>query len=471
MTPTPQIDVTAQPTGTRTERVLCDFVRDAVTRLAEALIGSAPAFEDEVGMECGPDGQFHERKRRIRILSPMLSDEWLSSLPAYQTCVECLRSDLVVGPHLDRLVGASTTASRLDVRNILASLIYAMLDDEGRPTFTCEKFHQKWKELEDFFGADQIAYKTVAPLPYLVVPTFPLRLNDELILDRLTENEVTRCYQVGVLRATSLRFPMIYGETAVGIRRTKFLPKLILQDEEPREPLEAVNEGSFGKRPLFRDDLIIDDVLSALRLFKHTQIRVAGLAKWSDSPWLAGGTEYRVLGQWPYGGNFELSESDVPHFLELWQLLEERAARLSFSIHRFNLAFDRGLLADRIVDLVVAAEALFLGDLDEGYRGELRYRLALRAAKFIEHTGYSEHEVFRVMRRAYDARSAIVHGGSPKDTRLPDNQSADLPTFIDAIEDVVRLGLRKALSMKEDGSKIRQPEYWDGLVFSKVTPQ
>ena len=73
------------------------------------------------------------------------------------------------------------------------------------------------------------------------------------------------------------------------------------------------------------------------------------------------------------------------------------------------------------------------------------------------------------MRRAYDARSAIVHGGSPKDTRLPDNQSADLPTFIDAIEDLVRLGLRKALSMKEGGSKIRQPEYWDGLVFSDTT--
>jgi hypothetical protein len=33
-------------------------------------------------------------------------------------------------------------------------------------------------------------------------------------------------------------------------------------------------------------------------------------------------------------------------------------------MHRFNLAFDRGLIADRIVDLVIAAEALFLGDLD-----------------------------------------------------------------------------------------------------------
>ncbi len=75
-----------------------------------------------------------------------------------------------------------------------------------------------------------------------------------------------------------------------------------------------------------------------------------------------------------------------------------------------------------------------------------------------------------MMRRAYDARSAIVHGGSPNDTRLPDNPSANLPTFIDAIEELMRLGLRKVLSMKEDGKKMRQAEYWDTLVFSKAQP-
>lgn len=149
-----------------------------------------------------------------------------------------------------------------------------------------------------------------------------------------------------------------------------------------------------------RDDLVIDDVLSALRLFKQTQIRNAGYASWTDSFWLSGGTSYRVLRWWPYGGKFELTESEVPHFLELWRLLEAGATRFGFSIHRFNLAFDRGILADRIVDLVIAAEALFLSDLDNKYRGELRFRFALRAAKFIEHPNYSEQDVFRVMRQS-----------------------------------------------------------------------
>jgi len=212
MTSQPQTDAQAAPISTQTERVLHEFVRDAVLPLSEALKNSTPEFEDDTRWEHGTDGHFRERKKRVRTLWPMLSDEWLRLPPNYQTCVECLKSDVVVGPHLDRLVGTSMSASRLEANNILKSLMYAMLDDEGRLAFTDERFHSKWQEMVGLFGADRIAFKTVAPLPYLVVPSFPLRLNNELVLDRLTDDEVTRCYQVGVIRPISLRFPLVYGD-------------------------------------------------------------------------------------------------------------------------------------------------------------------------------------------------------------------------------------------------------------------
>lgn len=161
-----------------------------------------------------------------------------------------------------------------------------------------------------------------------------------------------------------------------------------------------------------------------------------------------------------------MSEGEVPEFLELWRLQEKGGEGFGFSIRRFNLAFDRGLPEDRIVDLVIAAESLFLSDLGVRDRGELRFRFALRAAKFIEHPVYGEREVFRVMLRAYDVRSRIVHGSSPEDTKLPDNQSAQLPTFIDAIEELVRLGIRKGLSMKGEGRKLHGFEFWEDLLLS-----
>jgi hypothetical protein len=167
-----------------------------------------------------------------------------------------------------------------------------MFNDVGSLAFTDERFDRKWQELVEFFGAGRLAFKMVAPLPYLIVSEFPLRLNDEIVLDRLTADEVTRCCQVGVLRPQSQRFPMIYSEVAVGIRRTIFLSKLIRTDNEPLARLDAADGSRFGSRPLARDDLVVDDVLSALRLLKHTQVRTAGYASWTDSLWLNAGTSF-----------------------------------------------------------------------------------------------------------------------------------------------------------------------------------
>jgi hypothetical protein len=280
---------------------------------------------------------------------------------------------------------------------------------------------------------------------------------------------VTRCCQVGALRSPAPQAQIILADQAVGIRRTTFWTKLIRKGDEPNEVIDFAVDGSFGRRPPWRDDLVIADVLSALRLYKHAQIYSAGYARWSDS-YCLNSISYQQLAGWPYG-NYVLSEDEVPRFIELWQLMEEGSARLSFSIHRFNLAFDRGLLPDRIVDLVIAAEALFLSDLGIRDRGELRYRFSLRAAKFIEHPIYGEREIFHVMRGAYDARSAVVHGGSPEDTKLPNNEAATLPQFIDAVEELVRLGLRKGLSLKGDAKKLRHADYWNDLILAKPNKQ
>jgi hypothetical protein len=132
-------------------------------------------------------------------------------------------------------------------------------------------------------------------------------------------------------------------------------------------------DGSFGNRPIFGDHLVVDDVLAALRLFRSARIRAAGYASWIESPQLDAGTSFCVLRHWPYGG-FEFAEADIPSFLELWQHLERGSSNVHFSLHRFNLAFERGLSADRIVDLVIAAESLLLQDSDTEYRGEIRFR-------------------------------------------------------------------------------------------------
>lgn len=450
-----------------TERIVRDFVRAATSQLSKVLKDQPPEWDLDIRWERDTDGNFRELRHRTRRMWSILDQRWLHTQPDYDAVVARLKTDAIVSPHLDRLVGTCNSLQRIEADDILRSVIYAMLNEQGCLEFTDELFNREWHELTEFLNCNQVPFKTVAPLPYLTLPHFPLHLSDEIALDRLSDEEVTRCCRVGILGEQIKQIPLINGEVAVGIRRTTSLPKLVRTSEEPREPLDAKDEGTFGSRSFLRADLIVDDVLSVLRLFKGTRILTSGHASWTDHSWLHSGISFRVLRQWPYGEKYEISEAEMPKLTELWSLLEKGADQFEFSIRRFNLSFDRGLQSDRIVDLIIAAESLFLRDVGEKYRGELSYRTALRAAKFIEHPTFSETEVFRVMRQAYDARSSVVHGGTMKALRLPDNDSASLRIFIDVVEELVRLGIFKALSMKEDGHKLRESEYWNELVLSK----
>ena len=129
------------------------------------------------------------------------------------------------------------------------------------------------------------------------------------------------------------------------------------------------------------------------------------------------------------------------------------------ALRRFNLTFERQQLDDQIVDLMIAVESLFLNY--QGNRGEQRFRLALRAAKFVESPRYDPRQVFALMREAYDIRSDLVHGGSIKKIKLPDIPDAKLGDLVLASEEILRLGIRKTLGDPRAG----RTGYWEDLLF------
>jgi hypothetical protein len=113
MTTQPQTDAHPTQISAETERVLRDCVRAVVSRLSQTLKDQALEWEVDSRWERGTDGHFREYTKRTRKLWPILNDEWLRSLPDYDTCVEHLKSDEVVGPHLDRIVGPPSEAHAL----------------------------------------------------------------------------------------------------------------------------------------------------------------------------------------------------------------------------------------------------------------------------------------------------------------------------------------------------------------------
>jgi hypothetical protein len=162
-----------------------------------------------------------------------------------------------------------------------------------------------------------------------------------------------------------------------------------------------------------------------------------------------------------------LNSSEAAEFPTLWRELE-RSKDFRFievAIRRFGYAGERNRPDDRLVDLIIAAESLFLSDTAEaGERGELRFRLALRFAYYVDSLPLSRPVHFRHM-RAYDARSALVHGGEPdpKILSLPGQGRFSLETFVESVNQSLRLALIKAVSTPQYGNK--QLVDWDSLIL------
>jgi len=351
---------------------------------------------------------------------------------------------------------------RVEADTVFRSLLWPQVDENLQPAFSEPGFEARWSEFVRLFEAESFTTTSVVPLPGLALSETPLVLNEFLVLDHLTEHEITRCATVGILRPLSLSFPMIEADTGVGLRHKVVHPKTIGGINNDGT---ANDEGTFGRRSNMQPHLIVADILLALRLLKSTTVRTPGIVQWTDSPLHEGELHWQSFGTgFHFFTSLSLDSSENLILRSLWQALEARAHQFRFGLDRFSQAFDRPNQIDRLVDFVIAAESILLSD-NQPDRGELSFRAAMRASKLLTAEGYSERDVFRLMRKAYDARSRIVHGGAPKDLELKGDTPASVTEFNGVLEQLVRDGLRKAVENPEVGNRLNKPDYWEGLLF------
>lgn len=104
---------------------------------------------------------------------------------------------------------------------------------------------------------------------------------------------------------------------------------------------------------------------------------------------------------------YELSEGTAVQLKEMYRgLLVDLGGSSKVALRRFDLAYQRQLTEDKLIDYWVGLEALF----SDG-QGDITYKLAMRIAHFIEESADDRGDLFRDLKKAYSLRSAVVHGG------------------------------------------------------------
>jgi hypothetical protein len=345
----------------------------------------------------------------------------------------------------------------------LASGIVLPLPDEVEDLERA--FEQRYGGLDRFLAADEIDYAVVWPLPGLTSSEFPVLLEQDIELDVMSDRELVAVLNLGVLHITFPGMPLLplppEPDQQACLRGHYRLPKVIGEIHDASEQFMALEA---------RFNAIRETMEQGLALLHADPVAISGRvsirAEWAP---LFGGVLFQEtpLTRVQRSRRMHLDDHATTQFVETWGLLRQpgllqRQKALALALRRLAYQAHRQRVEDELVDVMVAAEALYLSDPG---RDELGFRLALRASALSDpqRLGMTRRNVFDLMRSAYGVRSKIVHGDEPRPKDLKSKGvHVSLADFVQATEEVVRQGLLEALNRAGGW-----PPDWDGMTLPK----
>ena len=412
----------------------------------------------------GP-GQFQrdEAPRLSWVVAIHRRDEQLHALPEYREVDAVIQANENWRGQFGTLVGTRYSRVRLDLDWFLSACLGDALsafaegnDPGGAATArvaTMERFLEASSLTVEIFGPlmgfDAAGVGRIEPAPGIA-------------LEPIDVTEVESLVSVGLLTPMMPDFPFVNAPTHM-IRATYQVPKVVGAVADVPDPQVFLDESKPA-------EVAIEDLVVCLRLLKPGVVALSGTAKlmpshvgrsWSTTH---GGRAFLAP---HFHSSYGLSVAEVPLLTQIWDQLHSHGARLTehlmLAARRFAYKGERSRLDDQPVDLMVAAEALFLGESDEDSRGELRFRLSSRAASYINDPSRDRKSIYRLFMGAYAMRSRLVHGGVAKPVTLKGEELTP-EKMVDTVEGLLRVALQRALGEASQKSR-RWTVDWDSLLF------
>jgi hypothetical protein len=390
-----------------------------------------------------------------------------AGMPQLTRLDQALAADPTVGPRLDHQVSSIGAGGQTWQASSLIQLLvdYAIKQAGGFDLGSSARdlVIAQWVEALRR-TSDRVT--VIVALHEFHAPAVPIVLEPSgLEIDELRESEIAAALALGGGQiGHSIDERVIARQFGI---RASLQSRLFIDDIPPDEgDLEVALRETARERA--------QRVVLALRVFKVGRVGSSGGFDYTTSFDADVSPKSGGFGPsfgWHAGEPYVLGVDELPRFLEFWSVFEkvhsDRA--ISSALRRFNFAADRSLPDDEIVDLMIAAESLFLSEMDETYRGEMRYRLATRTASLLGTTLDERVRLFKFMRHAYDARSVVVHGGIPSEDNLRGliGERVPVPAFADDLEGVLRSGLQTAIDLLASGEGF--PPDWEKVMFAGPT--
>jgi hypothetical protein len=180
----------------------------------------------------------------------------------YAACVDALRGHPVNKDRLNTLVGTTFSASRVDLESLPDQLVLGLLDQDA-DRLDESRFDAAFAELYTWLIRDHETFAVIAPLLGLNLEGAPLKLEPDIEIDRMSNDEAVAAITAGLIKGGGPPGFVALRETErAAIRIRTELPILVGDDEPGRATADAES-----LRRIWSD--IVEAVIQALRLFKQ----------------------------------------------------------------------------------------------------------------------------------------------------------------------------------------------------------
>ena len=288
-------------------------------------------------------------------------------------------------------------------RRLALQFVYGFSGDLAEPIFDASAFGDAWSSFWQELVANEWTYIQVANIQNFRSVSSHLDLGDGVSIRGRSFEELRRITGWGDFELGELSEDWRQGVKSSHV--------LIVESKVPKSPdnLVQANDPAVLMKA--------QRALMAMRLLKEGDIRVG---RAFDSRPAAfnlglGGLSSSGFSVWHPGPQYQLEESEAGPVRALFEtvtrfedLHSDKFRNIALALRRFSSIYDRHPADDRVVDAIIAIEALLKID------SELSFRLAFRTAGILAAHDNERIAIFREMRDYYDARSRIVHGGTLK---------------------------------------------------------
>jgi len=320
-----------------------------------------------------------------------------------------------------------------NLSEIVKKFIIYLYQTEQKIFFKENELEKYISELEAFFREDEVIITSIHPLDGFYSNVERIELEKGLFVQRMTLNEREELFS-GYLHYST------FNRTDLLVNEYWLINEYLLKSGVPTDHAIFIEK----------------EFLKFLRIFKSGKVKMRHYkfkAKyWTPDPdfifsGLISQSDTFVVDN----GNYIIQKEETERFTDLWRKYREidfsQDRALNTAINRYNDSFTRREVEDRIIDLVIAFETIFL---KENEKMELTFKLALRTAVFLEGIDIKRENLFEFIKKAYDIRSVIIHGSKTKDKinvkKSVESKEYDeytLHEFLNKLENVFRECLLK----------------------------